>query len=151
MDATHHGSDGNIEDLGDLLVGETLDIGQDHGHPELLRDRLERLLHLVVGERVERFGLGGTLGVGRLEPAQPAEDVEVLDVVEVDLVGAALLRPVLIDERVREDAVEPRLEVGALAEPAEAAVGAEVRLLHEILRVGRDCGSCGARPRTTPT
>src|SRR5690242_11761382 len=53
MDATHHGADGNVEDLGDLLVGEALDVGEDHGHPELLRQRLEGLLDLVVGECIE--------------------------------------------------------------------------------------------------
>ena len=82
----------------------------------------------------------GCAAIGRLEPAQPAEDVEVLDVVEVDLVGPALLGAVLVDERVREDAVEPRLQVRALLEPTEAAVRAQVRLLHQVLGVGRVAG-----------
>ena len=87
--------------------------------------------------RVEHLGLGGARRVGGFEAAEPAEDVEVLDVVEVDLVGPALLGPVLVDERVGEDLVEPRLEVRALAEAPEAAVRAQVRLLHEVLGVGR--------------
>ena len=46
MQPAHHGSDRNVHDLGDLLVGETLDVGQQHGHAELLGQRLERLLHV---------------------------------------------------------------------------------------------------------
>ena len=137
MEPTHDRADGHIHDLGDLLVGETLDVGEQHGHAELLRQRLERLLHHLVGDAVEHLGLGRAVRRHRLEPAEPAVEEEVLAVVEVDLVGPALLRPVRVDEGVREDLVEPGLEVGALLEPAEAAVGAQVRLLHEVLGVGR--------------
>ena len=76
-------------------------------------------------------------GPGRLEAAEPAVEVEVLDLVEVGLVGPALLGPVRVDVGVREDPVEPGLEVRALLEAAEAAVGLEVGLLHEVLGVGR--------------
>ena len=113
MQPTHHGADRDVHDLGDLLVGETLDVGEQHGHPELLRERLERLLHHLVGDAVEHLGLGGAARVGRLEPAEAAVQVEVLGVVEVDLLGPALLRPVRVDEGVGEDLVEPGLEVGA--------------------------------------
>src|SRR5919202_5289352 len=34
MQAAHHRSDGDVEDIGDLLVGEALHVGQEHGHPE---------------------------------------------------------------------------------------------------------------------
>src|SRR5207237_10898710 len=44
-----------------------------------------------------------------------------------------------------EDAVEPGLEVGALLEPPEPAVGLEVRLLDEILGVGRVAGHTHGR------
>ena len=63
---------------------------------------------------------GVRVGLGGFETTEPAEDVEVLDVVEVDLVGPALLAAVLIDERVREDLVEPRLQVRALVKAAES-------------------------------
>src|SRR5690606_23353658 len=36
----HHGADGDVEDLGDLLVGEALDVGQQDGHAEVLREVL---------------------------------------------------------------------------------------------------------------
>ena len=136
MEPTHDRADGHIHDLGDLLVGETLDVGEQHGHPELLGQRLQRLLHHLVGDALEHLGLGGAIGGHRLEPAETAVQEEVLAVVEIDLVGATLLRPVRVDERVGEDLVEPGLEVGALLEPTEPAVGAQIRLLHEVLGVG---------------
>ena len=67
--------------------------------------------------------------------AHAAEEVELLDVVELGLLRAALARPVGVDERVREDAVEPRLEVRARLEAAVAAVGLQVGLLHQVLGV----------------
>ena len=33
----HHGADRDVEDLGDLLVGEALDVGEQHGHAEAAR------------------------------------------------------------------------------------------------------------------
>ena len=129
MEPRHHRPDRDVEDLGDLLVRETLDIGEQHGHPELLGQRLERLLDLVVGEAVEQLVLGAAAERRRLEPAQPPVEVQVLDVLEVMLVGTALLGPVRVDEGVGEDPVEPGLEVRALLEAPEAPVGPEVRLL----------------------
>src|SRR4051794_39121993 len=134
---THHRADGNVEDLGDLLVREPLDIGQQHRHPKLLRQRLDRLLHLGVGDVVEHLLLGAVTGGGGLEAPEPAVQVEVLHVVQLGLLGASLLRAVGVDEGVGEDAVEPGLEVRALLEALEGAVGLEVRLLHEVLGVGR--------------
>ena len=92
MQPAHHRADRHVHDLGDLLVGEAFDVGEQHGHAELLGQRLERLLHHLVGHRVEHLGLGRAPGVGGLEPAEAAEEVEVLGVVELDLVGPALLR-----------------------------------------------------------
>ena len=94
----------------------------------------------VVGEPLEQLVLGAATGHRRLETTEPAVHVEVLDVVEVGLARTALLGSVGVDERVREDAEEPRLEVRALFEAAERAVGLEVGLLHEILGVGRVAG-----------
>src|SRR6266508_4953155 len=34
MQAAHHRADRDVEDLGDLLVRETLDVGEQHGKPE---------------------------------------------------------------------------------------------------------------------
>ena len=93
MQPAHHRADRNVEDLGDLLVREALDVGQQHRHAELLGQRLEGLLHLGVGEPVEQLVLGAATGQRRLEAAEPAVEVEVLDVVEVGLARAGASWP----------------------------------------------------------
>ncbi len=140
VEPTHHGADRDLEDLGDLLVGEALDVGEEHGHPELLRQVLERLLHLRVGEPLEQLVLCASTGQSGLEAAEPAVHVQILDVVEIALPRTALLGAIRVDERVREDAEEPGLEVRSLFEAIERAIGLEVGLLHEILGVGRVAG-----------
>ena len=59
-----------------------------------------------------------------------------------DLLGRRLLRltlslAVVVDERVGEDAVEPRLEGGAFLELMEGRKSLDERLLDEVLSVGR--------------
>jgi hypothetical protein len=49
----------------------------------------------------------------------------------------ALLTPIRVDIGVREDAVQPGLEVGALFELVEGGVRLQERLLHQVLGVGR--------------
>src|SRR5262245_64751657 len=70
MEPTHDGSDRDIEDFGDLLVRETLDVGEQHGQPELLGQRLDGAFDLVVGEPIEQFVLGAAPGVGGFETAE---------------------------------------------------------------------------------
>src|SRR5690606_41656748 len=48
MEARHHGPDRSAHDLRDLLVRETLDIGEVDGDTELLGKRGERVLHVAV-------------------------------------------------------------------------------------------------------
>ena len=74
------------------------------------------------------------------EPTEPAEEEQVFTFVEIGFVGAPLLGPVGVDERVGEDPVQPRLQVRALLERVEAAEPAQIRLLHEVFRVGLVAG-----------
>ena len=73
-------------------------------------------------KQLDQLVLGAAAGHRRLEAAEPPVQVEVLDVVEVGLVGAALLGPVGVDVGVRQDPVEPGPQVRALLELAEAPV-----------------------------
>ena len=67
-------------------------------------------------------------------------DLPVLDVLAAVLLRLPLLLAVVVDEGVREDPVEPRLEVGPRGVLVESCVGLRVRLLHEILGVGGVAG-----------
>jgi len=88
----------------------------------------------TVGDLVEHGGLG------RLLDALSSEAV--IEVPLVDVVGAfddlrlALLLPVGVDVAVRQDPVQPRLQVRPLLEPREPAVGAQVGLLNQVLGIG---------------
>src|SRR4051794_3424539 len=120
MQPTHHGTDRDVEDVGDLLVGEALDIGEEDGQPEVLGQRLDRLLDLGLREEVHELVLGAAAGPRLLQPTQAPVQVEVLDVVQIRLVRPPLLGPVLVDVGVGEDPVQPGLEVRALLEATEA-------------------------------
>jgi hypothetical protein len=86
MQPRHHGTDRDVEDLGDLLVREPLHVGEEDREPEVLGQVLEGLLDLVVGEQIEELLLGRQ-AAGRLERPEPTVQVEVLDVLEVGLLG----------------------------------------------------------------
>ncbi len=64
-------------------------------------------------------------------------EVEILDVLDVGLLGAALGGAIAVYEGVGEDPVQPCLQVGAFLEGAEGAVGLQKRLLHEVFGIGR--------------
>ena len=106
------------------------------GQTEVVREVLERLFDLVVGEHLHQRLLGGAADGGIGEGADSLVEVEVLDLAEIGLVGTSLLGPVLVDVGVRQDPEQPRAEVGALGERVEAAEPLEIRLLHQILGVG---------------
>src|SRR5829696_1248744 len=134
----HHGADRRAHDLRDLLVGETRDVGRVDGQAEVLRQPLERVLDVGVGEMVERL---------HLRRAQPGRlvrlggrELPVLDVLGGRLLRLPLTLAVGVDERVGEDPVEPGLEVGALLELVEGGEGLDERLLHQVLGVGRVAG-----------
>jgi hypothetical protein len=75
MEPAHHGADRHVHDLGDLLVGETLDVGEQHGHPELLGQGLEGGLHHLVGDvRAPR----SVSEDGKARAPEPPEQEEVL-------------------------------------------------------------------------
>src|SRR6266536_94923 len=55
---------GHAVAVGHLLVGKALDIGQVDGQPEVLRDRLQGLLDVGVGQVLEGDGLGRLQAAG---------------------------------------------------------------------------------------
>ena len=89
---------------------------------------------------VEQLVLGAAACDFGLSAAEAAIQVELLDVLDVALLGPALLGAVVVDESVGEDLVQPRLQVRALLEAPEASVGLQVGLLHKVLSIGRISG-----------
>ena len=83
MQPRHHGTDRHVDHFGDLLVRKSFDIGEQDGNPECFRQLFERGLHLVVGEQFEQRVFGAA--ARRAEVADPAVQVEILDIVEVGL------------------------------------------------------------------
>jgi hypothetical protein len=86
----HHRADRDVEDLGDLLVREPSDVGEQDGHAEDLRQVLDRLLHLGVAEGVHQLVLGAA-AEGPPRGRRGAVEVEVLDLVELGLSGRRCL------------------------------------------------------------
>src|SRR4029077_2124900 len=58
VEAGHDRADGGAHDLGDLLVGVALDVGQVDGHPELFREVAQGPQDLRVGQPVQRLRFG---------------------------------------------------------------------------------------------
>ncbi len=129
----HDRPDRAVQDLGDLLVGEILEVGQDDDHPVVVGQRVERLLDVVVEHAVEVLGLGIRRLVGVVAPHDPLEGI--LDLGEIDAARLELLLAVVVDERVLEDLEEPGLQVGAFLELVVVLVGLEVGLLDQVLGV----------------
>lgn len=59
----------------------------------------------------------------------------VFDVLAAVLLRLALLLPIVVDEGVRQNPVEPRLEVGPGRVLVEGGVGLRIGLLHKVLGV----------------
>ena len=83
----HDGTDRDVEDVGDLLVGETLQIGEEDRDAEVLRQFLHGLLDVRLDQPVEDPVFGGAGGLCRLLGADPAIEIEVFDRTEIDLGG----------------------------------------------------------------
>ena len=106
--ARHHRSDRHVRDLRDLLVGEAFHICEEHRHPEVLGDRLERRLHVGVGDLLEHVFLAerSTLLAPSLSNRNHSSTSS-----GPRRSSARAALPVDVDEGVREDPVQPCLQV----------------------------------------
>ena len=71
------------------LYEKSFDIGEQHGDSERFRQLFERSLYLVVGEQFEQRVF--CTAAHRPEVANPAIQVQILDVVEVGFLRSTLL------------------------------------------------------------
>ena len=77
VESAHDRADGNVEDLGDLGVGETLHIGQQNRDAVVVGQVFHRLFHLVIDEQPGQLVLDAAAepaGVG----SQPPVEVQIL-------------------------------------------------------------------------
>ena len=125
VDAGLHGSDGDVQHSGDLLVRQVLDVGQDQRHAVLLGDQLQRARDVdridrgvgVIGDR--RAGLGHLVVLIGDQPEH----------------GLAATLPQDVVAGVDGHAVEPRRERGLAAELRELAEHRDERILRGVPRV----------------
>jgi len=119
MKSRHHRSEGASEHLGNLPIGECLDVGQEEENPVLGREGAKRAQKVVVEKFLERKRRGVRAGGGGL-----------------DFLEREGLRPpsaTPVEMGVAEDGEEPGLESSpGGTELGEAAEGLEIRLLNEI-------------------
>ena len=144
MQAAHHGADRARHDVGDLLVGELFHVAQDDGELELLRQRVERAANLALDDGQER----DLLRVAQLAHRGGA-DPAVGERVGVRPLEQGLLETpaaVLVDEGVREDAEEPRLEVRPHQELVASPHRLHERVLNEVFGLGRVPGEAAGDP-----
>ena len=123
------------EDLGDLLVGEPLDVAEHDGGPEVGRQGGQRALDVVVE------GLVGVRRVRRRQRAGQPVRALVGEGVEAD----PLLAARLVEEEVGGDPVQPALE-GARRVRRQRAEDADEDLLGEVLGVVPVAGQAVGEP-----
>ena len=115
----------DVEDPADLGIAQAVHVAQAHRHPEDLGHFLERLPDVLGRQAVDLGLLGGLRG--------HRQGVELL-------VGpshrAELGPPVAVDLDAPQDREQPRFHVRPGLELGEGALGLQVRLLDEVLRVG---------------
>ena len=58
VEPVHHGADGCLHDVRDLLIGEALDISQIDRDTALLRQFRQRIVDEVIGKTIERLRFG---------------------------------------------------------------------------------------------
>src|SRR5699024_5239633 len=125
VDARADRAELDAEGLGDLLVGQPLDVGENDGRPVLRLQLVERLLDVGVEEVVD---------VDVLRRGGPAVQQR-RELVGEGVEAQPLLAPGAVQEEVRRDPVQPPLEgAGGVAvegaeDPHEGVVGQVLRLV----------------------
>jgi hypothetical protein len=148
VQAGHHGADRNLHRPGDLLVAHLLRQGHHHHRAIFGRQDRQRLLHLAGGDRIHhlllrsaRDGMGERrfqhgAGLGRLR--------------KIAHRPGSLLLLESVQELVLQDPVQPGADVRARLEMVIEAIGAQVGVLDQILRVLLVAGEPHRQPEQRP-
>jgi hypothetical protein len=135
VDAGADGAELGVEDLGDLLVGQALDVAEDDGGPEVRRQLGQGPLHVVVE------GAVGVVVVRRGDGAAQPGGTLVGEGVEAD----PLLAAGLVQEQVGGDPVQPALE-GARCVGRQRAEHPDEHVLGQVLGVRGVAGETVGQP-----
>jgi hypothetical protein len=135
MQPRFHGTDGDLEDLGDLVVVEAFDVAEDD-------DGAVRFVELEEGLGYDLLGLGsrqvvgGAGGVAELASEVPGlvGGGQLIHGVEGQLDGAAELA-LMADGDVHGDAEQPGVEAAAVFKCADGGEGAEEGFLGEVASI----------------
>ena len=108
MKPRHHGSYRDAGDVGDLLVAESFDVGQQDRRAELLGQRLQSSFYFFVGDAIDQLRFGRDV---RLDQAVVKR--EILACIRGNGLRFPLFLAIRRDERVRQDLVEPGAQIRA--------------------------------------
>jgi hypothetical protein len=135
------GAEVEVEDLGDLFVGEAFDFAEDDDGSEGLRELAEGVFETLAGLVLDDLIVGGVVGIG--EGGAEAERVAfcvcvgVVAGVDGDLLTFVTGPPTaLVGGFAKSNAVEPGAEAGVAVEAADAAEDLDEDFLGEIGGVG---------------
>ena len=135
MQTRHHRAQRDIQNLRNILVREPLHIGVVHHHAEILRQLVQSLTNLRIRQGAQRLRLGRTqthrimlTGLSQLP---------ILHRLTLRLLRLTLTLTVQIDVCIRQDAVQPRLQVRTLGELVVRSKSLHVGFLHQVFSIGR--------------
>ena len=132
-EATHDSTDGDIKDMSDLLVGEVIEVSEDHDGAELIGEGLEGLFD-VSGEGSKEgtfFGVLVELGALAIDEVL----FNVAEVIGVEDLAFFFLATKAVDECVGEDGEEPCATVCTFLVAMEVGVRLEEGFLDEVFSV----------------
>jgi len=133
MQPGQHRPQRDIEQAGDLLGGEAVHVPQHQRGPIQLGQAQQHLPRVLSGERTQVVMVQG-VGVGqRVLLDQGLVQREVLHLLHRQLLHRAGLAAELVAEHVHQDALEPWSGRRVLSQRPKGPVGAQQRLLHQVL------------------
>jgi hypothetical protein len=121
IEAAHHRAQRYFENLCNLLVGKTLQIGQQDCHPVVFREIVYRSFHILIEDVLQQLLLRALHPAGDFVADLTLEAVFYLG--EIALRRLLLPFPVAVDESILEYLEQPSLEVGAFFELVVVLIG----------------------------
>src|SRR5690554_1212635 len=119
--------------MGDFLIGEVVEVGQDDHRAELLGERAQRVLDILAKRALHDISLGAV--VERRILTVEEELLDRAQVVGIEDLSLFLFAPIFIDERIGQNREEPGAAIGALLEAIPVIIRLQIGLLDQVLGV----------------